>query len=276
MKTKDLQEFPFVFYPSFRSQLKAIKSEKVRFLIYEALSDYGVCGIEPDFSEVDPLGTIDALFLPMRQEIDKAKARYIARVDNGKKGGNPNFKKGQPNPYYITKDNQDIIKDNLTLPPHNLDIDIDKDIDIYKEKTLLTESKKKVPLSFCATSDEISEENEIRKKRKRFVPPTLEEVREYINSSGYDVDPEKFFNRFEANGWKIGRLKMVDWKATVKMKHCDGDMKPNSEKEKSSAKKERATPQQPRPAKLNYDEDFYGNSSGADKPKPERNYDEGF
>ena len=269
MKTKDLQETPFVFYPSFRTQLKAIKNNEVRSIILEALVDYGVCGIEPDFSSIDPLGTIDALFINVKQDIDKAKARYLARVNNGKNGGAP---KGNRNAAKTTENN--LIQPKTT--ENNLDIDIDKDIDIYKEKSLLTESKKKVPLSFCATSDEISEENEIRKKRKRFVPPTLEEVREYINSSGYDVDPEKFFNRFETNGWKIGRLKMVDWKTTVKMKHCDGDMKPNSEKEKSSAKKERATPQQPRPAKLNYDEDFYGNSSGADKPKPERNYDEGF
>lgn len=248
MKTKDVKEIPFVFYPSFRSQLKAIKSEKVRFLIYEALSDYGVCGIEPDFSEVDPLGTIDALFLPMRQEIDKAKARYFASVENGKKGGNPNFKKGQPNPYYITKDNPDITKDNLTLPPHNLDIDIDKDI--YKENTPLTGVKEST-------------------KRTAFVPPSLDEISAYISEKGYSVDAERFFNFYEAKGWMIGKTKMKKWKNAVANWEKD-------EKEKSSAKKERATPQQPRPAKLNYDEDFYGNSSGADKPKPERNYDEGF
>lgn len=229
MKAKDLQEFPFVFYPSFRSQLKAIKSEKVRFLIYEALSDYGVCGIEPDFNEIDPLGTIDALFLPMRQEIDKAKARYIASVENGKKGGNPNFKKGQPNPYYITKDNPDITKDNLTLPPHNLDIDIDKDI--YKEKLLLTESKKEST------------------KRTAFVPPSLDEISAYISEKGYSVDVERFFNFYESKGWMVGKNRMKSWKAAVANWEKD-------EKEKSSAKKERATPQPDKPIERNYDEGF--------------------
>ena len=127
MKTKKTNEIPFVFYPSFRDQLKAIKNDKVRLFIFDALIDYGICGIEPDFTDIDPLGVCEALFIPMKREIDTAKARYLASVENGKKGGNPNFKEGTPNPYYAPKDNQKITQDNLTLPPHNLNKNIDKD-----------------------------------------------------------------------------------------------------------------------------------------------------
>lgn len=125
---KDSKEIPFVFYPSFRDQLKAIKNNDVRLSIFDALADYGVCGIEPDFTEIDPLGTIEALFVPMRQDIDKAKARYFACVENGKKGGAPKGNKNarkQPN---STQDNQkqpDSTQNNL-----DIDKDIDKDIDI--------------------------------------------------------------------------------------------------------------------------------------------------
>ena len=148
MKKAETNKTPFVFYPTFYDQLQAIKNDKVRLVIYDALARYGICGIEPDFTDIDPLGTIEAIFVPMRQEIDKAKARYIANVNNGKKGGNPNFKKGKPNPYYtaednpeitednpeITEDNPEITEDNPTLPPHNLNID--KDIDIDKDKDI--------------------------------------------------------------------------------------------------------------------------------------------
>ncbi len=140
MKT-DNKEMPFVFYPSFRSQLKAIKNKDIRAIICEALIDYGVCGTEPDFSEVDPLGTIDALFVPMRQEIDKAKARYLACVENGKKGGAP---KGNKNNRYCknnqstTENNQSTTENNQSTTENNLNKDIDKDIDINGIKDTLS------------------------------------------------------------------------------------------------------------------------------------------
>ena len=53
-------------------------------------------------------------------------------------------------------------------------------------------------------------------KRKRFDPPTLEEIRAYCQERDNNVDPEKFFNYYTANGWHVGRYKMKDWKAAVR------------------------------------------------------------
>ena len=154
MKT-DKKEFPFVFYPSFRSQLRAIKNEKVRLLIYDALIDYGVCGTDPDFTDIDPLGTVDALFVPMRQEIDKAKARYFACVENGKKGGapkgisnNPNGRRGNKKVEQsetnqeLTQTNQELTQTNQELTQTNLD----KDIDINIKKFVPKGTHKKSPM----------------------------------------------------------------------------------------------------------------------------------
>lgn len=52
-------------------------------------------------------------------------------------------------------------------------------------------------------------------KKKRFVPPTLDEVKDYIYEKGYKVDAEYWFNYYTSNGWKVGRNKMVDWKACI-------------------------------------------------------------
>lgn len=47
----------------------------------------------------------------------------------------------------------------------------------------------------------------------RFVPPTLEEVREYAKSRGSDVDPKKFWDYFNAGDWKDSEGKQVrSWK----------------------------------------------------------------
>ena len=48
---------------------------------------------------------------------------------------------------------------------------------------------------------------------KRFVPPTVEEVRDYIASKGYQFDAEAFIAHYEANGWMRGKNKIKNWKA---------------------------------------------------------------
>lgn len=53
-------------------------------------------------------------------------------------------------------------------------------------------------------------------KRKRFVPPTLDEVRAYCKERKNNVNPEKFIDHYTANGWMVGRNKMKDWKAAVR------------------------------------------------------------
>lgn len=52
-------------------------------------------------------------------------------------------------------------------------------------------------------------------KRKRFAKPTIEEVRSYVQEKGYHIDAEAWYAHYEANGWMVGRHKMVDWRASV-------------------------------------------------------------
>lgn len=70
--------------------------------------------------------------------------------------------------------------------------------------------------------------------RARFVPPTLEQVKERIMDKGYGVDADKFWNHYESNGWKVGRNPMKKWEAAL--------AKWNSESGTQSA----AAPTQPR------------------------------
>lgn len=51
------------------------------------------------------------------------------------------------------------------------------------------------------------------KNNKRFVPPTLDEVKDYIWEKGYHFDAESFLAFYESNGWKVGRNPMKSWKA---------------------------------------------------------------
>ena len=52
--------------------------------------------------------------------------------------------------------------------------------------------------------------------RKRFIPPTPEEVRVYGKEIGFDIDAEKFCDFYAAKGWVVGKSPMKDWKAAVR------------------------------------------------------------
>lgn len=54
------------------------------------------------------------------------------------------------------------------------------------------------------------------KKTKRFVPPTVDEVRAYCQERHNNVNPESFVNFYESKGWKVGKEPMKSWQACVR------------------------------------------------------------
>ena len=59
-------------------------------------------------------------------------------------------------------------------------------------------------------------DKEYRKPQKRFIAPTVEEVTAYCNERKNTVDPVHFVDYYGANGWKVGKNPMKDWKAAVR------------------------------------------------------------
>lgn len=55
------------------------------------------------------------------------------------------------------------------------------------------------------------------KANKRFITPTIELVQEYCKERNNRVDASKFVDYYTANGWKVGKNPMKDWKAAVRM-----------------------------------------------------------
>ena len=65
-----------------------------------------------------------------------------------------------------------------------------------------------------------------RTARSRFTPPTLEEVKAYCLERGNNVDAQRFIDYYTANGWKVGKNSMKDWKAAVRTWERSEDKKP--------------------------------------------------
>lgn len=58
-----------------------------------------------------------------------------------------------------------------------------------------------------------------KKESRKFVPPSVEEIREYLTEKGYRFDPEDFHAFYESKGWMVGKNKMKNWKAACTTWH---------------------------------------------------------
>lgn len=50
---------------------------------------------------------------------------------------------------------------------------------------------------------------------KGFKKPTIDEIKAYCQERSNSVDPDKFYNYYESNGWKVGKNPMKNWKSAV-------------------------------------------------------------
>jgi hypothetical protein len=75
-----------------------------------------------------------------------------------------------------------------------------------------------------SVSDSVSESDKKEKcekkntnEVKRFKAPTVEEAKSYFSEKGYGgLEAERFIDHFTANGWKVGKSSMKDWKAAAR------------------------------------------------------------
>ena len=97
------------------------------------------------------------------------------------------------------KKQQQIARRNVNLIEGGARVEkIPPDIEIEKEKEIdIDIDKEKKPL-------------------KRFTAPSLEDVKAYCEERKNNVDAERFINYYTANGWKVGKNPMKDWRAAVR------------------------------------------------------------
>lgn len=57
-------------------------------------------------------------------------------------------------------------------------------------------------------------------KGSDFVPPSVEEVQNYVAAKGLNVDAENFVNFYESHGWMVGSTPIKNWQATLRLWHA--------------------------------------------------------
>jgi hypothetical protein len=84
-----------------------------------------------------------------------------------------------------------------------------------KTQAFFLKPKKADNVNVNVNENVIIKEN-IKENPKRFVPPTAQEVKAYMQEQGMDDLSEKWLAFYESKGWLIGKNKMRDWKAAVR------------------------------------------------------------
>ena len=101
--------------------------------------------------------------------------------------------------------------------------------DVNKVSTKREQSKekmanwreKKAVVTGNVTSREERREETIRvenintEKTKKFIPPTVNQIADYCLERNNNIDPEQFFNHYEARDWISGKTKIKKWKACI-------------------------------------------------------------
>lgn len=174
----------FVLYTDYRRQFDLLTDAELGQLI-RAVMDYVETGQPPEL----PAGPRMA-FAFISAQIDRDMKKYQEVVEKrraaGSAGGKQKASNAKQNITGLA--NANICKQTVANLPDNVN---DNDNDIKKKDTKVS-------------------------KEKSFVPPSVENVREYCQAGGYRVDAEYFVDFYTAKGWMVGKNKMKDWKAAVR------------------------------------------------------------
>ncbi len=119
--------------------------------------------------------------------------------------------------------NANAMQVNSTCKASEIQLDSQTDDTAESEETPIEEKsiapttkEENAPIKIDATPTLPTHKEDNPASAKRFVPPKIEEVREYCQQRQNNVDAEKWYNFYSSKGWMIGKNKMKDWQACVR------------------------------------------------------------
>ena len=199
--TSMAQQKPGVMlYFEMRDVFEELSNEK-RGILVSAILDYSEHGIQPDFR-----GSLRIAWASIRHKLDRDDDNYA--------------RKSQVRRYavYIRESKKDGV---LPLPyeqwlaslPETSQPETSNDTNRYPTTTTTATATTTATSTDCCYMPAAGNPP---RQPQRLIPPTVEEVRAYAAQRGDFLDPEAFMDYYTANGWKVGRNPMKDWKAAVR------------------------------------------------------------
>jgi hypothetical protein len=170
----------FIFYKSFYEAIKNIK-DKDKIQIYEAICRYSLYE-----EEIELTGIRKTLFTLIKPQLKANNKRF----EDGKKGGRPKkITTGYENKITTGYENKKTTGYSEKKPNNNVNDNVNDNVNVNDNDNV---------------------------KRKKFVKPTLEEIKNYCTERNNKINPNKFYDFYESKGWKIGKEPMKDWQACIR------------------------------------------------------------
>lgn len=191
-----------MFYFDVRPCIKRLDlNEKGR--LFEAILDYAELGVVPELD-----GALGVAWDFIQPKLDRDAGRYDKQVEQKRYAtfARELKKKGlDPIPFDDWKALSDNERNRL----------VSADTERYPTTTSNPNLQPTTPTTTSTTTGN----NRVAGSPSpclRFIPPTVEEVREFCTRNGYNVDPSRFVNHYQSCGWMIGRTPMADWQAAIR------------------------------------------------------------
>ena len=168
----------FIFYRSFYQSAKKLPKED-KAELFDAICSYALDGELVEMSVVP-----EAIFTVIKPNLDANRRKW----ENGCKEKKKTSEIEADEQQEISKDEAN---DKQTISKAQGNVDVNVDVDVDKDVKSKSESK-------------------------RFSPPSLLQVSDYCQERKNSVNPQKWMDHYQSNGWKVGKNSMKDWKAAVR------------------------------------------------------------
>lgn len=193
------------YFCAYHSYLDALEplTDAERGRLFVACLKYSKSG------EVERLSGNERFVFPVfRGQIDRDNAKYANKCK--KQADNANKRWGKDDT------NDATAYDGIpNVQPHEKDANDAKEKEKEKEKEK-TKAKDNGIYGASAPTRAPEQQGDSCQKATRFVRPTVQEVADYCRERGNQVDAQRFVDYYTANGWRVGKNPMKDWRAAVR------------------------------------------------------------
>lgn len=194
-----------------KMQLLSIKNNGV--LIYEGIEDNFAEELALELDEDTENVKVTLAFLQGNGMIEETQPDHFLMTETIKCIGSESASAERVRKHRERK-NQKMLQSNNQVTDGNTEIEKEKELELEKDREIEIEPEVEKP----------------KGKAKRFTKPTLADIQAYCIERNNNVDAERFYDYYEANGWKVGKNPMKDWKASVRTWERNGysDSKPKA------------------------------------------------
>lgn len=165
-------------------------SDKQAGLLFKSILNYAENGTVANFED----NAVGIAFEFVKQDIDYTTSKYAEICEKRKEAIQKRWENTKDTNVFKSK----TCNTNAYKAIHN-----DNDNDVDNELVDKSTNKEK-------------ESKEKENSNKRFVKPTVEEIKAYCEQRKNGIDAQKFFDFYESKGWKVGNTPMKNWQAAIR------------------------------------------------------------